>query len=57
MFSFSKKKSTASMNKGVSTIPHTKVVGEVMDSNLGPTRIIAKDVKGCTYCGYVRLIV
>ncbi len=43
MFSFSKKKSTASMNKGVSTIPHTNVVRE-MDSNLGPTRIIATDV-------------
>ena len=30
------------------------VQGEVMGSILGPNRVIAKDVKSCTYCCYVR---
>ena len=28
-------------------------VGNVMDSMLGPNRVIAKAVKSCTYCCYV----
>ncbi len=28
--------------------------GEVMGSIFGPNRVIAKDVKRCTYCCYVR---
>ncbi len=30
------------------------VVGKVMDSMLGPNRVIANDVNNCTYCRYVR---
>ncbi len=29
-------------------------VGKVIGSMLGPNRVIAKDVKNCTYCCYVR---
>ncbi len=29
-------------------------VGKVVGSMLGPNRVIAKDVKNCTYCCYVR---
>ncbi len=29
-------------------------VGKVMGSMLGPNRVLAKDVKSCTYCCYVR---
>ncbi len=36
------------------TVAHLPGVGEVMGSILGPNRIIAKDVKSCTYCCHVR---